>query len=181
MKRIISRAVWVGALLVLLFIPEQAAAASGPAPVFRPVLAKLRQARTPVYLPSWLPRFEHTVYPLAYVGPKGRTYEIDLSYVRKSVGTATLAFYLTANVDVLSPGPNAKHVALAKGVTGLIGSIPGTATNSLTAARAQPRPVRRRRDRIDEDAAGEPLARSCHRHDAVSGDLHSRSPDGLDR
>jgi hypothetical protein len=85
-----------------------------------------------VYLPSWLPHFGHTVYPLAYVGPRGRTYEIDLSYDRKSAGTAALAFYLTANVDVLSPGPNAKHVALAKGVTGLIGSIPNTATNSLT-------------------------------------------------
>jgi hypothetical protein len=124
--------VWVAALLVLLGIPEQAAAARGPAPVFRPVLAKLRQARTPVYLPSWLPRFEHTVYPLAFVGPRGRTYEVDLSYVRKSAGTATLAFYLTANVDVLSPAPNAKHVALAKGVAGLIGSIPHTATDSLT-------------------------------------------------
>jgi hypothetical protein len=127
-----GRAVWVCALPVLLCVPEQAAAASGPAPVFRPGFAKPQQSRTPVYVPSWLPHFERTVYPLAYVGPRGRTDEIDLSYVRKSVGTATLAFYLTANVDVLSPGPNAKHVSLAKGVTGLVGSIPHTATDSLT-------------------------------------------------
>jgi hypothetical protein len=48
------------------------------------------------------------------------------------VATATLAFYLTANIDVLSPGPNPKKVDLGNGVTGYVGSAATGAGNTLT-------------------------------------------------
>lgn len=122
----------IAVLFVVLALPHEVGAAGRPANIFDPVLPKLRVARIPVYVPSWLPRFQHRVYPLVDLGAGGRTYELDLSFVRNSAGTAALAFYLTANLDVLSPGPNPKRVALGGGVTGYIGSVPGTATDSLT-------------------------------------------------
>lgn len=130
----------IAALLVLINLPNGVAAAGGPAGVFRPILPELRQSRIPVYLPSWLPRFPRKTYPLAYVGSRAPTYEIDLSFLPTSAGSAALAFYLTANIDRLSPGPHATQVALGGGVTGYVGSVPGTATDSLT--------IRWRRDGI---------------------------------
>src|SRR5205823_13862575 len=52
--------------------------------------------------------------------------------------------------------------------------VPGRprAGREMDAARAQARPVRRRRDRVDEGGAGEPLARPDCSVDAVPGDLH---------
>jgi hypothetical protein len=113
-------------------MPEYTAAASAPADVFRPVLPKLREARMPVYLPSWLPHFERKVYPLATVNARRRNYEVDLSFVPGTAATAALAFYLTANIDVLSPGPHPRRVRLGPGIIGLVGSVPHTATDSLT-------------------------------------------------
>lgn len=127
-----KRGIWIVGAFILLSTPEITSAASAPAPVFKSVLPTLRRSHTPVYVPSWLPRFERTVYPRAFIGPRGRSFEIDLSYVAGSVGTATLAFYLTANMDALSPGPHASRVRLGGGVTGYIGSIPHTASDSLT-------------------------------------------------
>jgi hypothetical protein len=120
------------ALLALVILPNEVSAASGPARVFRPILPKLGRSRVPVYVPSWVPQFSRKVYPLALIGSRGHSYELDLSFIPTSAGTAVLAFYLTANIDGLSPGPHPRRVALSGGTTGYMGSVPGTASDSLT-------------------------------------------------
>jgi hypothetical protein len=120
------------ALLALVILPNGVIAAPGPARIFSPVLPQLGQARIPVYVPSWVPHFSRKTYPLAFIGSRGRSYELDLSFIPNSGGTAVLAFYLTANIDGLSPGPHPRRVALSDGVTGYVGSVPGTASDSLT-------------------------------------------------
>jgi hypothetical protein len=132
MSRSLTRVSCVSVFFALVCMPDYVAAAGAPASVFRPVLPKLRHAGFPVYLPSWLPPFERKVYPLVTVDARRRAYEIDLSFVPGTAATAALAFYLTANLDVLSPGPHARRVQLAAGVTGFLGSVPRTATDSLT-------------------------------------------------
>jgi hypothetical protein len=56
--------------------------------------------------------------------------------------------------------------------------VPGSsrAGREVNAARGQPRAAGRRRDRVDEDLAGEPVARSAGGLDGVPGDLHHTAP-----
>ncbi len=109
-----------------------AAHAAGAAPIYQSLQPRLATVKIPVYLPSWLPKFNPTVYPVLSITKHGQAYEVDLSYVKNSVGDATLASFLTANLDKISPGPHSRKVNLGHGITGYVGSFPGTAVDSLT-------------------------------------------------
>jgi hypothetical protein len=126
------RNVCLAALAALCSASPAMAAAPAPAPVFHSILPKLATSAIPVYLPSWLPNFGFRVYPFVFFSHHRHTYEVDLSADPHAVGTATEMFYLTANMDALSPGPHARIVSLGHRITGYVGSISGTAGDSLT-------------------------------------------------
>jgi hypothetical protein len=102
------------------------------APVFGPVVPELKTARIPAYLPAYLPPFQRAVYPSVTFLSNKHAYEVDLSYVPGQVSTAPLVFHETAGMGPLLPGPHARHIFLGHGIVGYIGSVPGTAPNSLS-------------------------------------------------
>lgn len=129
--RRLSRLPLIG-LCAALLLASSIASAAGPAPAFHTALPKLQRSLIPVYLPSWLPDYGRKVYPFVSFMNARHAYDVELSYVPGSVGTATLAMYMTAGVDDLSPGPHAQRVSIGHGITALVGSVPNTASDSLT-------------------------------------------------
>jgi hypothetical protein len=141
----LSSAVLFGLAVATSAGGSAAPAGRGSAPVFRPVLGKLGLAALPVYLPTWLPAFEHRVYPVATVyrrGPMGGrpAYEADVSFVPHSQATAALAFWIVGDLNPLRITKHTRRIQLRSGVTGYVEPNLGF-TEGLTVAWRQGRHV----------------------------------------
>ena len=90
--------------------------------LLNPLVPKLAKARTPVYLPSWLPSFHFRLYRTAKVNTNGYRYAVYLSR-DKTFSFKSLVFWMTG--DRVGAEYSKKKVLLGHGVTGYLVQHPG--------------------------------------------------------
>jgi hypothetical protein len=121
--------------MVAALLAPPAQAANSPHRLFSPVLPKLQRAKVPVYLPTWLPKLPHPIYPFASLyqvknvrGP-GTTlheYEVDLSVDKNAPCNACNAFFIMGSDGSVEITPQTHPVSLGGGRWGYVSIYQGT-------------------------------------------------------